>query len=189
MSLAVKAPPARAPDLGSGDLWVFGYGSLMWRPGFEFVARSKATIHGWRRRLCIYSHIYRGTVERPGLVLGLDSGGQCTGAAFRVASRLRDSTIRYLRERELVTAVYREKIVAAKLESGIRVEALVYVADRDHSQYAAPMERDRLLEIVRGGIGRSGANVEYVLNTHAHLEEMGIVDRELEWLARRLRAS
>jgi glutathione-specific gamma-glutamylcyclotransferase len=183
-------PGAVAPsEPADGDLWVFGYGSLMWRPGFEYLARSKATIQGWRRRLCIYSHVYRGTAERPGLVLGLDSGGYCAGVAFHVAARLREPTIRYLRDRELVTAVYREIFVPAKLESGTEVEALAYVAERDHSQYAAPMDRDRLLELVRQGVGRSGRNAEYVLNTHSHLEDMGIRDGELEWLAGELRTN
>jgi cation transport protein ChaC len=169
------------------DLWVFAYGSLMWRPGFEFVARSKATIQGWQRRLCIFSHFYRGTAERPGLVLGLDTGGQCTGVAFRVPFRYRESTIRYLRKRELVTAVYREEFVPARLESGVEVKALAYIAEQDHSQYAAPMDKSRLIEFVRQGIGQSGDNAEYVLNTQLHLEELGIVDAELEWLAGELR--
>jgi cation transport protein ChaC len=168
------------------DLWVFGYGSLMWRPGFEFKARHKAYVFGWRRRLCIYSHLYRGTAERPGLVLGLDAGGECAGVAFCVESRFRKSTIQYLRERELVTAVYLERMIPATLESGETIEALSYLADSAHSQYAAPMAPEKLLELVQQGVGLSGANVEYVANTLAHLHKIGIADTELEWLVERL---
>jgi cation transport protein ChaC len=183
---------ARSPDLSltpdlRGDLWVFGYGSLIWLPGFEFVARRKALVMGWRRRLCIYSHHYRGTPDQPGLVLGLDEGGSCEGVAYRVDDSHRDETIKYLRDRELVTNVYIEHEVRARLADGESVRAVTYVADRLHGQYAAPMQRERLLAMVRQGVGRSGDNTEYVLNTWDHLHELGIADPELEWLAERLR--
>lgn len=171
------------------ELWVFGYGSLMWRPGFVYVDRHRALLRGWRRRLCIYSHVYRGTAERPGLVLGLDWGGACPGVAFRVDAALREATVRYLRERELVTAVYLERTLPVTLTDGRRVSALTYVADRTHGQYAGSMERGGLLRLVRQGFGKSGDNAEYVLNTRDHLRELGIVDRELEWLAAQLRAA
>jgi cation transport protein ChaC len=170
-----------------GDLWVFGYGSLMWRPGFPYAERRKATLKGWRRGLCVYSHVYRGTPEHPGLVLGLDQGGVCHGVAFRVEHALRESTIRYLREREQVTAVYIERIVAITLDSGERVPALTYVADRLHPQYAGRLDRSSLLEIVRSGAGQSGKNADYVTQTHDHLTEIGVRDRELEWLSANLR--
>ena len=169
------------------DLWVFGYGSLIWLPGFDFVVRRKALVMGWRRRLCIYSHHYRGTPDLPGLVLGLDEGGSCEGVAYRVDDSRRDETIKYLRDRELVTNVYIEQEVCATFADGESVTALAYVADRLHGQYAAPMERERLLALVRQGVGRSGDNAEYVLNTRDHLHELGIPDPELEWLAERLR--
>ena len=114
-----------ALDAGSpaadGSLWVFGYGSLMWRPGFAYVRRCKALLRGWRRSLCVYSHVYRGSPERPGLVLGLDRGGACPGVAFEVDAALREATIRYLREREQVTAVYVERFAPITLEFGDRV--------------------------------------------------------------------
>ena len=132
----------RAPDsVPHGDLWVFGYGSLMWRPGFVYTLRSKAMLRGWRRSLCIYSHVYRGTRQEPGLVLGLDRGGACPGVAFRVAAALSEPTIRYLREREQATSVYLERMVPVTLESGERVNALAYVADRLHDQYAGRLDR------------------------------------------------
>ena len=146
-----QADLATAPDRNEpshGALWVFGYGSLMWRPGFAYSLRCKAMLRGWRRSLCVYSHVYRGTPEKPGLVLGLDRGGACPGVAFRVEEALREKTIRYLREREQPTAVYLERTVPIVLESGERVSALVYVADRLHPQYAGRLTRDAMLEIV-----------------------------------------
>ena len=170
------------------DLWVFGYGSLMWRPGFAYVERRKALVRGWRRRLCVYSHVYRGAPERPGLVLGLDRGGACRGVAFRVEGALREATVRYLRERELVTDVYHERFAPAALDDGRRVLALTYVADRAHRQYAGAMSREATLKLVRGAAGQSGENAEYVLAARDHLRALGVVDGELEWLAAQLRA-
>ena len=146
-------------------------------------------LRGWRRSLCIYSHVYRGTREKPGLVLGLDRGGACPGVAFRVAATLREPTIRYLRQREQVTAVYLERMVPVTLESGERVSALAYVADRLHDQYAGRLDREAMLGIVRAACGQSGQNAEYVLETHGHLAAIGVRDRDLEWLAERLRAA
>jgi len=178
------AGPERAAH---GDLWVFGYGSLMWRPGFVYALRCKATLRGWRRGLCIYSHVYRGTPERPGLVLGLDRGGACAGVAFRVKASLREPTIRYLRDREQATSVYLERIVPVTLESGERVKALAYVADRLHGQYAGRLDRDTMLAVVRAGHGQSGDNAAYVTETQDHLAAIGVHDSELEWLSARLR--
>jgi cation transport protein ChaC len=179
-------PIDSTPD-ESGDLWVFGYGSLMWRPGFDYIALQGALVHGWRRSLCIYSHVYRGTPERPGLVLGLDRGGACHGVAFRVAAAKREATIDYLRRRELVTSVYVERTVLMHMADGTKASALTYVADRNHPQYAGFLEREQLLSFVRDGAGQSGPNADYVLNTEAHLRERGILDATLEWLAAQLR--
>jgi len=179
-----------AKEAAPGDLWVFAYGSLMWRPGFAYVERRKSALRGWRRRLCIYSHVYRGTPERPGLVLGLDRGGSCQGVAFRVDAALRETTIRYLRERELMGGaygVYHERLPQIALEDGRKVAALTYVADRSHPQYAGSLDRAEMLAIVRRGEGASGPNADYVVATVEHLRELGIVDRDLEWLAARLR--
>jgi len=180
-------------DAGSpaadGSLWVFGYGSLMWRPGFAYVRRCKALLRGWRRSLCVYSHVHRGSPERPGLVLGLDRGGACQGVAFEVDAALREPTIRYLREREQVTSVYLERITPVTLEGGDRVLAITYVADRLHDQYAGRLDRHAMLEHVRAGKGQFGGNSEYVLETYDHLREIGAHDPDLEWLSAKLRAS
>ncbi len=183
------AEPSVPDPIPHGDLWVFGYGSLMWRPGFVCTLRCKAMLRGWRRSLCIYSHVYRGTREKPGLVLGLDRGGACPGVAFRVAATLREPTIRYLREREQATAVYLERMVHVTLECGERVSALTYVADRLHGQYAGRLDREAMLGNVRAARGQSGENAVYVLETHDHLAAIGVRDGDLEWLAERLRAS
>ncbi len=168
------------------DLWVFGYGSLIWRPGFEFAERIAATIHGFHRSLCVFSHVHRGTPERPGLVLGLDRGGSCHGVAYRVPARLRPATMDYLREREQVTLVYREIHVPAKLADGRNVKAVAYAVDRLHGQYSGVLTSEQVLDAVRHGVGKSGRNPEYIINTHEHLVAMGIRDRTLEMIVRRL---
>jgi len=182
----MTAPAASGPGSDDG-FWVFGYGSLMWRPGFAYARRCKALLRGWRRSLCIYSHVYRGSPDRPGLVLGLDRGGACAGVAFEVDSALRETTIRYLRDREQATAVYLERIAPITLEYGDRVPALFYVADRLHRQYAGRLNRQAMLAYVRAGEGTSGDNAEYVLETCDHLHALGVRDRDLEWLSARLR--
>jgi glutathione-specific gamma-glutamylcyclotransferase len=183
----VTSLDAVAP-VSDGSLWVFGYGSLMWRPGFAYARRCKALLRGWRRALCIYSHVHRGSPDQPGLVLGLDRGGACQGVAFEVDGALREPTIRYLREREQVTSVYLERVAAVTLQGGGRVLAVTYVADRLHDQYAGRLDREAMLERVRAGQGQFGHNTEYVLETYDHLREIGVRDSDLEWLSAKLRA-
>ena len=167
-----------------GDLWVFGYGSLMWRPGFEYREALPAMLRGVHRSLCVYSWVHRGTRERPGLVLGLDRGGSCRGIAYRVAGPKRDAVMAYLRERELVTEVYREVWRPAVLTpASSMVQAITYVADRRHEQYAGGLPRQNLLDLVRTSVGRSGSNADYIVNTVRHLRSLGIRDAILEWLA------
>ena len=171
---------------GTGDLWVFGYGSLMWRPGFPFVERRYGLIHGYHRSLCVLSHVHRGTPERPGLVLGLDRGGCCHGVAFRIATEEVAETVHYLREREQVTGVYRERHLPVRLDDARRITALAYVVDRAHPQYAGRLPDTELLRLVRQGEGVSGPNTDYVCSTYEHLEEMGAVDPILSSLATKL---
>jgi cation transport protein ChaC len=167
------------------DLWVFGYGSLMWRPGFEFVEQVPARLIGEHRALCVYSFDHRGTPEKPGLVLGLDRGGACRGIAFRVAARLRRQTIEYLRSREQTTHVYREVVRSVWLadDARRRVSALTYVVDRGHVQYAGRLPPAEQLRIVLQGHGRSGNNRDYVLSTVRAIEAQGFRDRDLHQLA------
>lgn len=169
------------------QFWIFGYGSLMWRPGFAHVRSEPARVHGYHRSLCVYSHVHRGTPERPGLVLGLDRGGSCHGTAFQVAAERWEETLAYLRAREQVTSVYLERRKnVSLLGSGGTVSAVTYVVDRQHRQYAGVLDDDALEHHVRGGEGISGHCIDYVMNTLAHLREMNIRDPALERLSRRL---
>lgn len=181
------------PDIAHSteDLWVFGYGSLIWRPGFEFVEKAPARLIGAHRALCVFSHVHRGTPERPGLVLGLDFGGACRGVAYRVTGKLRRDTVAYLRAREQVTSVYRETLRSVTLltEPQRRVDALVYMIDRGHVQYAGRLDLATQLHLVRQGHGQSGPNREYVLSTVHALEALGLYDRDLHLLAERLRGA
>ena len=173
------------------DLWVFGYGSLMWRPGFEFLESAPARLIGLHRALCVYSFVHRGTPEKPGLVLGLDRGGACRGMAFRVAAGARATTIDYLRSREQVTKVYLEtwRTVTVWGKPERRVRALAFCVDRGHPQYAGRLSLDRQLHLVREGHGRSGINRDYVLSTVEALEALGCYDHDLHLLAERLKSA
>jgi cation transport protein ChaC len=172
-------------DQTDEDLWVFGYGSLMWRPGFDFLERRHARLVGAHRALCVYSFVHRGTPETPGLVLGLDRGGNCRGIAYRVAAAKRAATIDYLRGREQVTLVYREawRPVWLNDDPQTSVHALCYIVDRGHRQYAGRLPLKRQLHFVRQGRGRSGNNRDYVLAAVKEIERQGYRDRQLEILA------
>ncbi|WP_343312955.1 gamma-glutamylcyclotransferase [Brucella sp. BE17] len=162
------------------DFWVFGYGSLMWRPGFAHVETVRARLHGFRRSLCIYSHVHRGTPDCPGLVLGLDAGGSCLGMAFRVPGDMTDEVMLYLREREMSTNVYHEKQLRLRLADGREVKAVTYVADRRHVQYAGSLTTEDAASIVAAAHGEAGANCDYVTNTLTHLRQMRVRDLALE---------
>ncbi|MFD2236673.1 gamma-glutamylcyclotransferase [Aureimonas populi] len=168
------------------DLWVFGYGSLIWRPGFSFAERAKGRLAGYHRSLCVRSHVHRGTPERPGLVFGLDRGGSCVGMAFRVEAALAEATIHYLRERELVTHVYRETTLPVRLEDGRLVRALAYVVDRGHSQYAGRLSASEAAHMVARSHGRSGPNTEYVTSALGEIRALGLSDSWLEEVVARL---
>lgn len=180
---SARQEAARAP--AAHDIWVFGYGSLMWRPGFRFAEAVHARVAGYHRAFCIHSTHYRGTPKRPGLVLGLDRGGVCEGVAFRVPAADAADALAYLRVREQVTGVYREKIVPVELMNAARgtVPAVTYVAERQHPSYAGQLPLARQAHLIRGGRGIGGLNIEYFVNTLAHLEELGICDRNLQRLA------
>jgi cation transport protein ChaC len=175
-------------DHANEDLWIFGYGSLMWRPGFAFAERVPARLVGAHRALCVLSHVHRGTPERPGLVLGLDRGGTCRGIAYRVVASQRPATLAYLRAREQVTMVYRESMRPVVLlgHPQQRVRAVCYMVDRGHPQYAGRLDLATQLHFVRQGHGQSGRNRDYVLETVKEIEAQGIRDFELHLLAERL---
>ena len=172
---------------GGGPLWVFGYGSLMWRPGFAHEAAQPALLRGYHRAFCVYSVHYRGTAEKPGLVLGLDRGGSCRGRAYRVAARDADDVIAYLDAREQVTAVYLRRRVTIEI-AGQRIPAVTYVADRKHGQYAGKLALREAAGIILSGHGVAGPNPEYLENTVTHLDELGIMDGPLHELLGLVRA-
>ncbi|KQX35832.1 gamma-glutamyl cyclotransferase [Devosia sp. Root436] len=163
--------------------WVFGYGSLIWNPGFAHVSAQQGLLRGAHRSLSIVSHHHRGTVERPGLVFGLTRGGSCRGMVFEVADADWKDVYAYLQDREQVTAVYRDVQRPVRLADGRTVSALAFLVDERHEQFAGQLSLDQQLAMVRSGVGLSGRNIDYVLNTARHLRELGIRDRQLMALA------
>jgi len=176
--------PIPDDELPKGDLWVFGYGSLMWRPGFDYLAECPARLIGEHRALCVFSHHHRGTAEKPGLVLGLDRGGTCQGTAFRVAEAARTATLEYLREREQISGVYHEVLRSVWLENDARerVQALAFVVDRNHRQYAGVLKLEQQLRYVANSRGISGPNRDYVIETVKALDARGCHDPALRRL-------
>ncbi|MCP5038360.1 MAG: gamma-glutamylcyclotransferase [Rhodobacteraceae bacterium] len=171
------------------DLWVFGYGSLMWHPEFDHDEAEIATLSGYRRGFTMRSIHHRGTVENPGLVLALDAAGgaSCSGLAFRVTPGCEDVTMAGLRERELVSYAYQEKRLPLTLEGGRQVEAVTYVIDPAHVQYCGALALEQQARIIATASGGRGPNADYLMNTHQHLCELGIEDVDISWLAGRVR--
>ncbi|TCT05908.1 gamma-glutamylcyclotransferase [Aquabacter spiritensis] len=184
-SVTSDPAPHAAPDT-----WVFGYGSLMWNPGFAYAERVEARLIGGHRALCVYSFHHRGTAEQPGLVLGLDLGGSCRGIAYRVDAADWPQTHAYLTAREQISGVYREAVRRIHLLDGTRraAPAVVYLVDRAHPQYARGLDLEAQFALVRRAHGKSGPNRDYVLETVGTLSAMGLADPGLGWIAHRLRA-
>lgn len=166
------------------DLWVFGYGSLMWRPGFPYEEVVRARVDGYSRSFCVHSVHHRGVEGRPGLVLGLDRGGSCIGMAYRVAGSNALTTLKYLREREQVNGVYRETHLTISLLEGDKrqVFGLTYVVERAHPSYVSHLPISAQARLISTASGLSGQNVAYLVNTWAHLEALGIRERAFERL-------
>ena len=162
--------------------WVFAYGSLMWSPGFEAAETRPATAYGYHRAMCLRSHNYRGTEEKPGLVLGLDRGGSCHGLAMRVAARQAAKVRDYLHKREMGNGVYYERTLKVALDDGRRVQALAYVVCRNHLQYCGGMAPKEMVALIRTGVGERGSARDYLANTVAHIEAMNLADRNLRHL-------
>lgn len=189
---AAPVPPVWSRDVTlepGADLWVFGYGSLMWNPGFPFIAQSRAVLYGYHRRFCIASHRYRGTPEHPGLVLGLDVGGCCHGIAFQVAAGHVPDVMDYLWEREMFTRAYRPRMLGIRLDrgQGRRVTACAFVVDRQHGQYCGCLDDAAMARRIAGSVGERGPNVDYLANTVEHLEQLGLRDRRLSRLLAEVR--
>ncbi len=172
------------------QLWVFGYGSLIWDPCFAFADRQIGRVTGWRRSFCMWSVHYRGTITEPGLVLALDAAadGICDGVAFRVMPGAEAATLAALRERELISYAYREETVQVALTNGETVQAVTYVINRDHTQYNRAMTLEDQAQIIATRHGAKGPNRDYLFATAQHLSELGLADPDLDWLVTRVRA-
>lgn len=168
-----------------GAVWVFAYGSLMWRPDFEAVETRPARLMGWHRAMCILSTIYRGTPDRPGLVLGLDRGGSCVGRALKVAAADWPAVKAMLDGRELVTGAYIPRMLKVRLDDGRRVAAYAFVSDRHHGQYWTGSVEEAAA-LIRRGRGKSGPARDYLALTVDHLTRLGIADGALHRLLRRV---
>jgi len=169
-------------------LWVFGYGSLLWNPGFEPVESRRAVLSGYHRSFCMLSIHHRGSEAEPGLVLALDAAtdGQCTGVAFRVNPNEETRVLAELRERELISSAYLERVLDLTLDDGAIVPALAYVIDPDHVQYCQ-FDLETQAQMIARSVGGRGPNTEYLFNTAAHLDEMAIKDADMAWLVTRVR--
>ncbi|WP_380053645.1 gamma-glutamylcyclotransferase [Falsihalocynthiibacter sp. SS001] len=169
-------------------LWVFGYGSLMWRPGFQYSTRQIARLTGYARSFCMWSIHYRGTHEQPGLVLALDEDetASCLGLGFEVSPDHRQEALEYLRARELISSAYLEAELPMELDDGRVVHAVTFVINRENNQYCGGLELQEQARVIANARGEMGSNVEYLQNTAAHLRELGIHDPEMEWLVERV---
>ncbi len=174
--------------VGADVRWVFGYGSLMWRPEFIFQARETGRLEGLARAFCIYSVHHRGTTQRPGLVLGLAPGAGVRGVAYRVDDAHWAQTYAYLLEREQPTETYVEATAPVRLDDGRTVWALVFLSDPDHPQWAGDLSLERQAALIAGAQGLSGRNVDYLRDLVAHLRQAGEVDAGLEALLARVEA-
>lgn len=170
-------------------LWVFGYGSLLWNPGFTPVEAVTAELAGYHRSFCMLSIHHRGTEDAPGLVLALDAvaGGACTGVAFRVAEAQADQVLADLRARELISSAYVERQVPLALADGRQIDALAYVIDQTHRQYCQ-FDLETQAQMIARSVGGRGPNDEYLTNTARHLAQMGIEDADMTWLVGRVAA-
>jgi len=170
------------------ELWLFAYGSLMWNPEFAHRQRVPARLHGYHRAFCVYSHTYRGTPERPGLVLGLDRGGSCMGFAYRIAADGREAVIENLWRREMDTGVYDARMLRVRAGGGLH-DALAFVVDRRHAQYAGGLDPERTAALVRQGVGARGRCLDYLASLVEHLDALGIKDGEMHRLLKRASSS
>jgi cation transport protein ChaC len=162
-----------------GDLWVFGYGSLMWSPDFPHAEKKAGRVHGYHRSLCILSSQYRGTPDKPGLVMGLCPGGSCRGIAFRAPASHAKEVVDTLWKREMLNNVYMPKFVPVSLAGTQRVHALAFIADTKHRQFVDELDVAGRARLVAQGIGQRGRCVDYIRNTLDHMRELGVHDPHL----------
>lgn len=178
-------PSLKANNMNKRDIWVFGYGSLIWKPGFEFEHQEIGRLQNYKRSFCIWSVHYRGTPENKGLVLALDKveGSICDGLLFKVKAKNVKKVLKYLRKRELISDAYLEDIVAVRLSSGETVKAYTYLVNHNHEQYAGSLTIDDQASIIKSAVGSIGPNTEYLYNVTKCLRDLNIEDPELEELS------
>ena len=176
------------PVLPSGDLWIFGYGSLMWNPGFEYLEHQPARLFGYHRALCVWSYVHRGTPNHPGMVLGLDQGGSCCGHAFRINSKNKQRVTEYLYAREMPTTIYQAKLLPIRIgKSKDSTHALSFIVNQGHEQYAGKISPQYAAKQIHHAEGISGSSQAYLFNTLDHLEQLGIIDQHLQDIADQLK--
>jgi cation transport protein ChaC len=183
-SRAAMFPPSGRPQR---DVWLFGYGSLIWNPAIEFAEKRRATVRGLHRRFCLRTHLGRGTPERPGLVLGLDRGGVCRGVAFRIPRDIAETELEIVWRREMVTYAYRPRWLKAETEDGT-IDTIGFVINRRHERYCGQLPERETVESIATAGGFLGPCCEYLFNTVEHLRDLGIPDSGLERLARQVAA-
>ena len=167
---------AHAPE---DDIWVFGYGSLIWNPAFHYEESATGRIHGYHRRFCLWTHLGRGSPDNPGMVLGLDNGGCCTGVAFRIERSKAEEEFDVIWRREMVSGAYRPKWLSVQTDDGRRVCGVTFVINHSHERYAGNVSEDDVVHAIATARGPLGPCCEYLFNTVAHLEELGLHDRSL----------
>jgi len=186
LDASLAATMARHP--ADAPVWIFGYGSLIWNPLFPFAERRVARAFGVHRGFYLWSQVNRGTPEIPGLVLGLDRGGQCGGVAYRLEPGNLEAELRLLWRREMVLGAYQPRWLEVRTEAG-PVRAIAFVVNRQHVAYCGRLDDDRIVSVALEARGHYGACADYLLDTAAALTNHGIADRYLDRLVRRLRAA
>lgn len=175
---------ARAPT--PGNLWVFAFGSLIWNPAFEFIEQRTARVHGYRRQFCLWARAGRGSAERPGLMLSLESGGSCAGVAYRLPPGAERLELDLIWRREMAASAYRPVWTRAHTDQGVEW-AVAFTANRTHERHAPNLSEDQVVHHLATGVGAMGRASDYLFDTVAHLRKLGIRDRTLERLDARVR--
>jgi cation transport protein ChaC len=169
----------------ASDLWLFGYGSLIWNPGLPTVESCRARVRGYHRGLYLWSRVNRGTPQLPGLVLALDRGGSCPGVALRLAAEGAMPHLDILWQREMAMGSYRPAWLPCVLDDGRRVPALAFVMRRDIPSYAGRLPDQVVKTVFQCASGRYGTTLDYVARTVEALRASGMPDRALEALLAR----